>query len=109
MNKLFSVLRGPYQSCEDSVCSECGKYTSIGKFAQCKKECIQTRQPEIRDCCVKMCSSQRECVDACVPIQYGNYNQNPIGYVFTPVAGPLANAGRRHAILYEQEPFVRYV
>jgi hypothetical protein len=77
---MSSILRGPQQSCEDSVCIECGKYLEMKQYdnyKQCKKTCMVDKQPQIAACCTRLCTfdprskAQQSCLDACQNLDYG--------------------------------------
>lgn len=57
-----SILKGPYEYCEDFICKDC---TSV----ECKKKCMCDKRPEIKSCCLSSCpENNSECIDSCVPI-----------------------------------------
>jgi hypothetical protein len=63
-----SILTGPYESCQDSICSECVKDGKVD--FECKKKCMCDRYSDIVHCCVKSCPPDNtECLTSCFPTE----------------------------------------
>ncbi len=73
----YTKLRGPRQSCEDIVCSECGKVVGtngkadFSNYKTCKINCMRENSEKIQNCCLQSCPvGNKECMEACVELSF---------------------------------------
>jgi hypothetical protein len=64
IKEFFTYLSGQRESCEDSVCAECGKKKSQAEYKSCKQKCFIDNEDKILECCLRGCQTG-DCMIAC--------------------------------------------
>ncbi len=65
--EFYTQYKGPRESCEDSMCHECGVFfKNATAYKACKQTCFNAKRNAIKECCVGSCSGMgSECINAC--------------------------------------------